>query len=166
MVEVMGYKYWASIAASIILGIILVTAGLGKLPSQGEFLDILIFQLLVPPIPPTLAFNIVYSLPWIELVCGSLLIIGVVTKLMASVSTVLIIGFIVNNSWMIATGRGRESCGCFGVLEDFFGTLAPTTTLYMDIGMLALALVILFYYPGKFFTARPWFLGKDKGAAK
>ena len=46
--------------------------------------------------------------------------------------------------------------GLDAVLEQ--GELTVRSSLYVDIGMLALVLIILFYYPGKFVRIRPWYL--------
>jgi uncharacterized membrane protein YphA (DoxX/SURF4 family) len=156
---VMRYRYWAGVAASIILGLIFIAASLGKLPpSQAEVLVSILPESFLTPL---LAQMVARWLPWAELVLGSLLIIGVAPKLMASFSSVLLAAFIFKNSWMIYHGLGDESCGCF---EDFLGLplsqLTNRGALYFDIGMLALVAIILFCYTGKFLTIRPWFFRK------
>ncbi len=155
-------KHWLAIGASILLGLIFVTAGLSKLPYHGEFLAIILSKsfLTLPQ-----AIIVARWVPWVELVLGSLLIIGIAAKFMASFSAALIVAFIANNSWMISLGLGSEPCGCFGR----FGHLPPAQfstieALYLDIGMLALVLIILFCYPGNFLTIRPWFLREGKVA--
>ena len=35
-------------------------------------------------------------------------------------------------------------------------------SLYLDIAMLALVVIILFFYPADYFDIRPWFLGRGK----
>jgi len=92
-------------------------------------------------------------------VLGSLLIIGIATKLMASFSAVLIVAFIANNSWMIYHGLGGEPCGCAGVIENL-GMMSVIDSLYLDMGMLVLVLIILFCYLDNFLTIRPWFFRK------
>ena len=60
---------------------------------------------------------------------------------------------------MIAHGFGDEPCPCLGVLEQVFqGKLAMIGSLYIDIGLFILVLIIYFGYQGNFFNVRPWFL--------
>ncbi len=158
----MRYRYWVSVGASIILGLIFVIAGLGKLLSQAES-----FKTIFNPFPDLLApvfAEAVFSwLPYIELVVGLLLIIGIMAKLMAIFASVLIAGFIINNSWMLSRGLGYEPCGCFGIMERILQVeLSTTGALYLDIGMLALALIILFWYRSNFLNIYPWFSGRGK----
>ena len=157
----MRYGYWAGIGASIILGLILIVAGLGKLPNQAEFLATILSKSFLTPL---LAHLVGLCLPAIEVLLGSLLILGIATKIMASLSAVLIMGFIAHNSWVITHGLGHEPCSCLGILERLFqGEFSTTEALYLDIGMLALVLIILLSYPESFSTIRPWFFKEDRG---
>ena len=160
-------RHWLAIGASILLGLIFVTAGLGKLPYHGEFLALILSKSFLTL---SQAVIVVHWLPWVELVLGLLLITGIATKLMASLSAVLIIAFIANNSWMISLGLGGEPCGCFGNVEHLaLAQLSNMEALYLDIGMLALTVIILLCYPGNFITIRPLFLailGRGKIAGK
>jgi hypothetical protein len=135
-----------------------VTAGLGKLPLQGEYWGLLLFDFSDSMTLLRLTDVVKHWLPWIEIVLGSLLMAGIAAKCMASFSSVLILAFMANNIWMIRHGAGREPCGCFGKFEEFLGTLSAENALWMDIGMLALVWIILSYYPSTFFEIRPWFL--------
>ena len=84
---------------------------------------------------------------------------------MATFSLVLIAGFIASNSWLLVQGLGDKPCGCFGIAETIAQLrLLVINSLYFDIGMLGLVLLILIYYPGKFSTLRPWFLARSKTA--
>jgi uncharacterized membrane protein YphA (DoxX/SURF4 family) len=159
-------KHWLAIVASIILGLIFVAAGLGKLLQPAEAFKIFFTSYpayLLDFLTPAFFRAIFIWLPRIELIVGLLLIIGVAAKLMAAFSLVLIAGFMANNSWLISQGLGYEPCsGCFGVLERITqARLSTAGALYIDMGMLALVVIILLYYPGNFLTIRPWFLGRD-----
>ena len=156
---VMRYRHWIGIAAGILLGLIFLVAGLGKLPVQTEAYMI-IFGLQRALLHPTLANHIDTWLPRVELALGLLLMAGIATRLMTSFSSVLIAAFIFNNGWEIARGAGENPCGCFGE-NSFLGYLSNTQALYIDIGMLALVAVVLLWYPGNWLTARPWFLKKS-----
>ena len=158
----MRYRRWVAIGASIILGIIFVTSGLGKLLQQGETFRIF-YTSDTTFLTPALADTISVWLPPIELIVGLLLIVGIATKLIAIFSSVLIVGFITNNSWLISQGLGYEPCDCLGIIERILQVeLSSVGALYMDIGMLALAFVAVFCYPRKLLTTRLWFLGTGK----
>ncbi len=151
-----GYRYWLTLGASMVLGLVFVTAGVGKLVGQSAFL--LNIQ-SVSFFPPIFVAIIGYWLPWAELVLGLLLIAGVFTQLVALVSTALVAAFIFHNSWMISQGSGYEPCGCLGAFDKLFeGKLSTIGSLYVDIGLLILAVVVYFGYQGRFFALRPWFL--------
>ena len=159
----MRYRYWTVQGASIVLGVIFVVAGLGKLLS-----DAVSFMTIFNPFPDFLASfftEAIYTwLPYVEVVLGLLLLIGVSTRLMALISAVLIIGFITNNSWLLSRGLGYEPCDCFGVIDRIINVeLSTTGALYMDIAMLALALIVVFYHRDRFLNIRPWFLKEGKG---
>ena len=152
----MRYKHWLAIGASILLGLIFFTFGLGKIPYQTEFLALTLSKSFL-----TLSQAIIVArwVPWVEVVLGSLLIIGIATKFMASFSAVLIVAFIANNNWLIYHGLGDKPCGCHGEIENL-GTMSVIDSLYLDMGMLVLVLIIFFCYRGNFLTIRPWFFRK------
>ncbi len=156
----MRYRYWVSVGASLILGLIFVASSVGKIAEPSEFLTALASASFLPPKVSTL---IAQWLPWVELVLGLLLITGISAKLAASASSLLVAGFIFYNTWVIEHGLGLDDCGCIDVraIEEMFKLeqqikLSSEMARYMDIGMLALILAILLCYPGKFFTIRPW----------
>jgi len=154
----MSYRHWAGIGAGIILGIIFVVSGVGKIAEPVEFLTLLSYSSLLPP---KLSIIVAQWLPWVELVLGLYLITGISAKIFSGVSFLLVFGFIFHSAWLITQGLAAESCGCFGGIENILEIkrqiiLSTQNALYLDIGMLALILIILFYYPGKFLTLQPW----------
>ena len=156
-------KHWLAIIASIILGLIFVAAGLGKLLQPAEAFKIFFTSYpayLLDSLTPAFFKAIFIWLPRIELIVGLLLIIGVATKLMAAFSSVLIAGFMANNSWLISQGAGYASpCECFGIVKEITqAKLSTAGALYIDMGMLALVVIILLYYPGNFLTIRHCYL--------
>jgi len=86
-------KKWLAIAAGILLGLIFIAAGLGKLAGPIEIFTIFSF---FPSLKPALVKIIVLWLPCIELILGLLLVTGIALKIMASVAGVLIAVFILN----------------------------------------------------------------------
>jgi len=158
----MRYRYWISIGAGIILGVIFVVAGLGKALSEAES-----FKSIFNPFPDFLAPFFSQAIdswfPYLEIVIGLFLIVGVLPRLMAAISVVLVAGFITNNSWLISQGLGYEPCDCFGVVERIIQVEMSTVgALYLDVAMLVLALVVLFWYRRRFLNIYPWFLKRGK----
>ena len=152
----MRYRYWIAFGASILLALVFITAGVGKLMGQSAFL-LTVSSFIIRE---EFAAIIAAWLPWVELVLGACLIIGIVPQLVAGISTLLVAGFIMHNGWMISQGLGHKACGCLGILEKMFlGELSTVGSLYVDIGLIVLALAIYLVYPGKLLNVRPWFLG-------
>ncbi len=97
-------------------------------------------------------------LPYIELVVGALMIVGIAPRFMSIIALALIAAFILTNSLLISRGLGTSSCGCFGGLVE----LTTIQALYIDIIMLVLTVVIFFSFQGKLITIRTWFAKMDK----
>jgi uncharacterized membrane protein YphA (DoxX/SURF4 family) len=154
----MAYRNKIGIGASVVLGLIFFVAGFGKLPHQGEYWSLLLFEISSSLNLQLLSDAISNSLPWIELIVGSLLITGIAAKAAACAASLLTFAFGVNNVWMIVHGVGREPCGCFGRFESFLGMLSAQNALALDMGMFVLAVIILKYFPAHFLNAKPWML--------
>lgn len=153
------------VVACIIIGAIFIFAGTGKLaglgqvPGQTEFLDRFIPDFLLTP--EFARFIGLVFIPWIlpigEILIGLALIIGIWPRLMAIGIILLSLGFMANNSYMIATGLDKyPTCECFGVWEEWFGGLTPTQSMYIDVGLFILALLIIILLPGPFLTHQFW----------
>jgi uncharacterized membrane protein YphA (DoxX/SURF4 family) len=150
-----------SIVACVIIGAILLFAGVGKLaefgtiPGQTDFLDKFIPDFLMTP--DFARFIGLILIPWIlpiaEVVIGGALLIGIWPRIFAIICIPLFLGFMANNSYAIAAGMEKfPECECFGV----FGALTPIQSMYMDIGMFILAVLIIVIHPGGFFAHQFW----------
>jgi putative oxidoreductase len=142
----------------ILLGLVLLVSGAGKLPGQAEFVDVLLGSFWTP----TIAFFISHVLPWIEVILGAVLLLGVFPRIAAVLSLPLIVGFMTNNIWAISQGKTFGSCGCWGIFEELFGGMTPVQALGMDIALLFLALTIIILHPAPFLSFQSWF-AKRKG---
>jgi hypothetical protein len=78
-------------------------------------------------------------MPFIEGLCGLGLLFGVLTRLSALGIGLMSLSFFIAKAIVLSQGRSIE-CGCFGAVID---TLA-SVTIFMDLPMVAMALVILF----------------------
>ncbi len=149
---------WLAIGAGIILGLIFLAAGLGKLLNQTESFVIFVF----PEFLPTALDRFIFRwLPYIETIVGLLLIAGIAARLVASLSLALTLSLIVNNSVLLVQGLGDKPCGCFGMAERWAQhRLSVAGALYVDIIMLILGFMVVFLYQGRFINISPWFLGR------
>jgi len=151
----MRYRYWIAFGASMVLAVIFIAAGMGKLLGQSAFLLTVSTFVLSPHFAAWLAT----WLPWLELAVGLFLLVGIVPQIAAGIAVLLSASFILHNAWMIVNGFGHEPCHCLGVLDRIFGgEMATITSLYVDIGMVVVALAVYFLYPGRLLNVRPWFL--------
>ena len=149
------------LGSSIFLGLTLLLSGSGKLPGHTEFIGTLLHSFWTPPI----AYLIGYCLPWIELILGVLLLIGVFSRIAAGLCLLLTIGFMANNSWAISQGMEQfpQCARCLGFWEEWLGSISPLQVLCLDVVLFCLALVILLFHPGGFLTFRPWFIKPREG---
>lgn len=150
---------WLAVGAGIILGLIFLAAGVGKTLSQTNSFVIFVF----PEFLPTALDEFIFRwLPTVEILIGALLITGVIARLVASFALALTVGLIANNTILLIQGLGDKTCGCFGEAERLVHLrLSIAGALYIDVVMLILGIMILFYYRGKFVNIRPWFLRKS-----
>ena len=151
----MTRRNWFAVAAGIILGLIFLIAGLGKLLNQTQSFLIFVFPEFLPAALDTFIFR---WLPGIEVAIGALLIIGSAARLIACLSLVLTASLIVNNSVLFIQGFGDKPCGCFGAAERWAQyRLSVAGALYIDVIMLILGILVLLFYRGGFFSPYPWF---------
>ena len=123
--------------ARLFLGIVLIYAGATKighpLTAQRAVQAYEIF-------PDGLANTIGLALPFLEVILGVLLVLGLFTRPVAIVSTLLMVAFIIGISQAWARGLTID-CGCFGG----GGTIAAAQTHYLsetlrDVGLALCAL--------------------------
>lgn len=158
----MRYKHWLGLGAALILGIIFLTSGIGKSLAEVELFDTF-FPGFLDFLSLDQARLLFYGLPYVEIVIGALLVLGVAIRLVAAFSSLMIAGFIASNVWFITNGRGFEPCGCLGIFDRLFQSkLSTQQSLYLDVAMLALTLVIIFCYERGFTDFYPWFIKKKK----
>jgi len=147
---------WFATGAGIILGLIFLAAGLGKLLNPMDSSIIFVF----PEFLPNAVDKFIYQwLTRIEILIGVLLITGIAARLVASLALALTVSMIANNSILLVQGLGDKPCGCFGEAERLAQlNLSVTGALYIDVAMLVLGFMALLFYQGRFFNINPWFL--------
>jgi uncharacterized membrane protein YphA (DoxX/SURF4 family) len=163
-----------SIIACLLVGLTLIFAGggklanLGQIPGQTEFLDRIIPDFLLTP--EFARFIGLTFIPWIlpagEVLLGLLLVIGIWPRFMAILVLPLTLGFMANNSYMISQGLDKyPQCECFGIWEQWLGGLTPIQSMYYDVALFILAVIIIIVHPGSFFAHQIWInklISRDK----
>ncbi len=101
-------------------------------------------------LPVWLANFLGYSLPWIEIGIGVLLVIGVAVRITGLFGALIMLAFIIAIAQAWARGLSID-CGCFGG----GGAIDPEDTKYLseiirDIGLLGIGVFLYLYPVGKF----------------
>jgi uncharacterized membrane protein YphA (DoxX/SURF4 family) len=103
-------KDWFGLLARLVTGGVWIVAGALKLPDPaGSVRAVRAYELLPEAVVPTVG----YLLPALEIVVGVLLVLGLLTRAAAMVSSLLFVGFVIGiaSAW----ARGLQiDCGCFG----------------------------------------------------
>ncbi|CAB4538278.1 MAG: DoxX family membrane protein [Actinobacteria bacterium] len=138
---------WLTLLSRLILGVVLLVAGglkIGNLPKSA--MAVRAYELL----PVSLANFLGYTLPWIEIGLGLLLIVGVTVKISGALGALTMLAFIIAIAQAWARGLSID-CGCFGG----GGAIDPEDTKYLseiirDVGLMALGIFLYFYPKGRF----------------
>ncbi len=105
-----GSGSWLTIRVQFVLAAVFVVAGVGKVIDPPGFAHEIHNYALVPgPVINAMAL----VLPWIEIVCGLALFVGVARRTSARILGVLLVVFVIALSINVARGKPVD-CGCFG----------------------------------------------------
>jgi hypothetical protein len=128
----MTRKEYAALASRLAVGAVLIYAGASKAAGPAEeFANILSAYDVIPRdfIMPVAAL-----MPWIELVVGWALILGVQTRLAAAAAGIFFVSFLGALGSTVLRGIALPNCGCFG--ESLH--LSPLQAFVMDACLFAL----------------------------
>ena len=132
-------KYFL-LALRLIVGGVFFASGLLKVGDPLVFAqDIKNFRMVSHEV----SFITALILPWIEILCGALLITGILRRPSALLASGLLIGFIILVGVTMARGIDTD-CGCFGSLSH----KADWWLLLQDGVLLLMSLSVLFAKPG------------------
>jgi uncharacterized membrane protein YphA (DoxX/SURF4 family)/thiol-disulfide isomerase/thioredoxin len=123
------------LASRLLLGSIFIAASLGKVANPDDFVKLVTSYNILPA---GLAQLFGMFLPWVELIIGSFLILGVFSRLASGIGMALTASFIVANFCSLLCGS-EASCGCFGQAMP----LSHTQSLLLDGAMLLMAAPLL-----------------------
>ena len=123
----------------LLLGSIFMAAAVAKFPHQLEFVGIVSNYNILPY---GLAELYGSMLPWVELIIGCLLILGLFSRLASGISIALNLSFITASVYVIFWDAGtlNGSCGCFGEAMP----LSHTGSLALNALMLLIAVPLVF----------------------
>jgi len=123
----------------VILGVIFIWAGLNKILDPESFARIIYNYRILPSI---LVNPVAIVLPWVEVVCGLLLVSGHLVKGSALIIDILMIIFIL--AFITNVYRGIDiGCGCFSLALQT--TRQLRIDLVRDVLLLCAGLWILYY---------------------
>lgn len=125
------------LALRLFLGVTFIVSAVSKLPMQTRFIDVVKDYHMLPD---SLAAVYGAALPWLELLIGVYLLLGILLRPSALVTLLISLTFMVANIGAIV--KGMEHCGtCFG---EWFPLAAPVA-LSLDMVIMASAVVLLVY---------------------
>lgn len=139
---------WISLAARLILGGVLIVAGVLKVVQApaDQVRAVRAYQLL----PIGFDELVAYTLPVMEIIAGLALVVGLATRLAAALGGLMMTAFIVGVSSAWARGLTID-CGCFGGGgEVAAGETAYAEEIVRDVGLVALAVWLLVFGAGRF----------------
>jgi len=120
--------------AQILLGLLFLVASLAKIVDTASLArEVHNFRL----VPFWSEHLVAMTLPWIELMAGLALVLGIRARAGAWVAGVLLLAFTIGIALAMARGLNFQ-CGCFGTAD---GTRVGWAKLGENLGMLALAAV-------------------------
>jgi uncharacterized membrane protein YphA (DoxX/SURF4 family) len=130
---------WAATAARLLLGGVLVVAGLLKLPDPAAAVwAVRAYRLL----PEALVGPVAFGLPVVEVAVGLALLVGVFVRTAALAAALLLVVFLgaVGSAW----ARGLQiDCGCFGGGGQVgAGATAYPGEVARDLGLLLVAVAL------------------------
>jgi uncharacterized membrane protein YphA (DoxX/SURF4 family) len=139
--------YWA---VAIALGATFVYASLDKIAAPRDFARIVYHYRLAGPsaalgfVPANL---LAVVLPWVEIVCGVLLIVNVWRREAAVLTAAMLVVFIVAVGWALSQGIDIANCGCFTVGGE--GRSAGLKLILGDLGLLLAAVYVALMPPAR-----------------
>ena len=133
--KLIGNRY-VVLCFRLLLGLVFLLSAIGKLVDlQGSVDAVYGFNVF----PLAFAHFAGLVVPFIELAMALALIFGVLTRLAALGASIMSIAFFLVKAHVLFVQGRQIDCGCFGALMS---TMA-SVTIYMDIPMLVMGLVII-----------------------
>lgn len=129
---------YLTMAVRLFVGLIFIYASYYKIIQPAEFAKSIWYYHMVPGNFINIAALI---MPWVELLCGLGLILGIYYRGSALLVNIMVVVFIIALSSAVARGLSID-CGCFKASAA--STDSAKETLWRDIGLIILTLQLLF----------------------
>ena len=131
---------WVGLAARLVVGGVWIWAGLLKLPDpEASVTAVRAYQLL----PVSAVDAVGRALPMVEVVVGVCLVLGLLTRISAAVSALLLLAFIIGIASVWSRGILID-CGCFGDGgHDPHAASKYPWEIARDVGLLAASLLVV-----------------------
>jgi uncharacterized membrane protein YphA (DoxX/SURF4 family) len=135
--SILSNKYLI-LAIRIVLGVVFIWAAVDKIAHPADFAQsIYNYRML----PEAVINFMALTLPWLEIICGGLIVAGIFIRGSAFLIGFMLLIFIIAISFALLRGLDI-SCGCFSATG---GHGVAVDLLIRDILMFAGSLIVLFY---------------------
>ena len=144
---------WLTIRVQLALGVIFIVAALPKIVDPPSFAHMIYNYRIVPGSLVNLS---ALTMPWIELLCGVALVLGIWRGTARTMIAAMLVTFIIAISINLARGNAID-CGCFDVsaagksVEERLADMR--FVIFRDLGMLLM-------------TAQLWWAAKHESAIR
>lgn len=127
---------YLALAARVIVGVLLLVSGLGKLANRPEFVRVVAtYRLLPQSVVPIFGF----ALPLAEGIAGVMMLLGIMSPIPAYAACVLFLIFILAITINLLRGSTETECGCFaGRLEKISWSLVLRNLTLTALALLSL----------------------------
>ncbi len=131
----------------LVLGGLFVLAASLKLAHPQDFANSVLAFKVFPPAADHLNYLATFVVPWTEMLCGVLLILGLWTRSAALVLT-LLLGVFLGGILSVLARNLDVSCGCFGKFEFPCGKVVGPCHIARNAVLIVMALLVLARGPG------------------
>ncbi len=139
-----------ALLARLFLGGVMAFAAYNKLNDPQAFaFSVKAFKIL----PDHLAILATFVVPWLEAICGAMLILGVWTRAAAFMS-ILQLGAFIAGIWSVLDRGLNVTCGCFGKYELFCTGPLGTCNMIQNASLAGVGVLILLTGPGRLSLCR------------
>ncbi|MFH0959813.1 MAG: MauE/DoxX family redox-associated membrane protein [Pseudomonadota bacterium] len=136
---------WITLISRLVVGLVFIYASAHKILDPEEFAGSIRNYGLIPP-----AFSniVALTLPWLELVSGAFLILGIQTRASALLTSSMMLVFLGAIIYAYSVGLDID-CGCFSSSTESTGRIG-LFHIFRDAGVASLSFWVLFFDRGEF----------------
>jgi hypothetical protein len=109
-------RYWPKLLVRVVLGLVFLWAGAEKIAHPADFFSSLLDYDV--PFPETFLRLVAVALPWLEVFCGTGLLVNAWGETVRPVVAALCLVFIAMLGQALLRGIDISNCGCFGPVAN------------------------------------------------